>query len=464
MDPTIIPSDAFRRAVLRSEQTRILGLILVFAVTLAMVVARILSGPPEEFYLLLQCVALIVAASAYEGLMLALAQRAIRRGSDLPLWVWAVDATAGTLIPTTAILLLTESSVIGPYRALAAPASHTYYFFIILSTLRLRPAICLLIGLASALGFAALTAYTFLAYPAAAVPEGLVSPLQVYATYPLCLLIGGGIAAGVAAQVRRHVRAALREAETRHQIERIEDELELARSIQQGSLPKHPPRLAGFELAGWSLPAAQTGGDYYDWQVLPDGRVVFSLADVTGHGIGPALVTAACRAYARASLAAKEDLGTLLGRLDTLLAKDLPGDHFVTFVACLLDPATARVRFLSAGHGPQFLYRAAEDRVVELGAQGVPLSVAPDLPYGPPIEVGLAPGDLVVLVTDGFFEWADAAGDCFGIPRLREAIRAAHGLAPDQLIAHLYDRVVESCGGTKQVDDLTAVILKRTSA
>jgi serine phosphatase RsbU (regulator of sigma subunit) len=465
MAPTTIPSDDdFRQAVLRSEGVRTLGLLFVFGVLLAIVVARVLLGPREEYYLLPRFVALLVAASAYEGLMLALARRAIRRGSDLPRWLWALSAVVESLTPTAVILLLSESSLIWPYPALAVPAAHTYYLFIILSTLRLRPSFCLLTGLASALGFAALTAYTLLpSYPGGEVPDGRAYRLQVYVAYSLILVFAGAIAAGVAAQMRRHVLAALGEAETRYQLQRIEDDLRLARSIQQGLLPKHPPRLAGFDVAGWSRLADHTGGDYYDWQALPDGRVVLSLADVNGHGIGPALVAAACRAYARASLSAAGDLGVLLGRLDALLAADLPADRFVTFVACRLDPATARVQVLSAGHGPLFLYRAAEDRVVELGTHHPPLNLAPGLSFDPPDEVELAPGDLLVLVTDGFFEWPDAAGERFGIPLLREAIRSGHALSPDRLIAHLYDRVVEFSGGTRQEDDLTAVVLKRKS-
>src|SRR4051794_34598406 len=155
-------AEAFRMATLRSECTRILGLLLVLAAALAVVVTRaLLTGVPEQLALVPQIVALMLAAAAYEVLMLAHVRRALRRGDDLPSWAWALNIGVEALIPSAAILLLTRSAFIGPYRALAAPAAHSYYFFIILSAFRLRPVLCFLTGVASALGFVALTAYTF---------------------------------------------------------------------------------------------------------------------------------------------------------------------------------------------------------------------------------------------------------------------------------------------------------------
>jgi serine phosphatase RsbU (regulator of sigma subunit) len=184
----------------------------------------------------------------------------------------------------------------------------------------------------------------------------------------------------VAGQIRIHVSAALREAELQRALERMNHDLGIARSIQQGLLPRHPPDLAGFEIAGWNQPADQTGGDYFDWQALPDGRFAISLADVTGHGIGPALVMAACRAYARASFLAGGDPSTVLDRLNQLLAEDLPADRFVTFAVALLDPVESKLQLLSAGHGPILWYRPATGEIRNLDAQGIPLGLIPRLP------------------------------------------------------------------------------------
>jgi len=244
---------------------------------------------------------------------------------------------------------------------------------------------------------------------------------------------------------------------------RIERDLAIARDIQQSLLPNVVPTLPGFDLAAWSLPADETGGDYYDWQVLPNGNVAISLADVTGHGVGPALVTAVCRAYARASFPSETDIGVALDRINDLLVEDLSNGRFVTFVVALLEVASRRVQLLSAGHGPLFLYRAAERRVHEFNADQIPFGIAAQAGYGPASSFVLEPGDLLVLMTDGFFEWANAAGEMYGTERLAEQIRAASGQSSADLIQTLYRSVKEFAGGTKQQDDVTAVILKRNS-
>jgi serine phosphatase RsbU (regulator of sigma subunit) len=246
--------------------------------------------------------------------------------------------------------------------------------------------------------------------------------------------------------------------------EKFEHDLDIARSIQQGLLPSRSPEIEGFEIAGWSQPADQTGGDYYDWQALPDGKIVISLADVTGHGIGPALVTAVCRAYSRASFPSGHNLKTVMDRINKLLVEDLPADRFVTFVAGLLDAKTACMQLLSAGHGPIFVYRAECDRVEDYGAQGIPFGLEGSFEYDAPQEVEFAPGDMLILFTDGFFEWANPEGKLFGTETLKEIIRAASHLPPGEIISRMHSAVLEFAQGTPQQDDLTAVVVKRTRA
>jgi serine phosphatase RsbU (regulator of sigma subunit) len=122
----------------------------------------------------------------------------------------------------------------------------------------------------------------------------LLSPQRAVFGYAATLLIAGFVAGVVAGEFRKQVDAALREAELRRQVDSLEHDLGVARSIQQSLLPGTMPLIKGFEIAGWNQPADQTGGDYYDWQLLPDGKVVVALADVTGHGIGPALLASVC--------------------------------------------------------------------------------------------------------------------------------------------------------------------------
>ena len=205
----------------------------------------------------------------------------------------------------------------------------------------------------------------------------------------------------MAGEIRKHVVASLQEAETHRQMERIQQDLDMARTIQQDLLPKQPLATPRFDIAGWNQPADATGGDYFDWQELPDGRIAVSLADVSGHGIGPALVMAVCRAYARASFPAARDLPEVMTRLNELLVKDLPSERYVTFVVAWLDPANSKVELLSAGHGPLLLYNVASDKFQSIEPQGIPFGLFPGFPYGSPHCFEMAPGDLLVLTTMG---------------------------------------------------------------
>jgi serine phosphatase RsbU (regulator of sigma subunit) len=458
-----IQSEAFKQAALRSERIRIIGLLGGAVAMLTVAALRaLLFGSSEEIRSLPGIIVLLVSLMAYESLVLVLVNRLVQSGRDLPSWASLLNLFIETLFPTIALLLLTQSAFWGPYRALVAPAVPVYFYLIILSTLRLNPSLSWLTGLFSAAGYLAATGYTYWKYPDPA-PGLSLFPVEIYLTYAAAILIGGVIAAAVAGQIRNHVRAALREAETRREVERLEHDLGIARSIQQGLLPRNPPQLDGFEIAGWNQPADQTGGDYFDWQELPDGRVAISLADVTGHGIGPALVTAVCRAYARASFPSDSELESVMKHLNDLLFEDLPPERFVTFVGALLDPTISEIQLLSAGHAPLLLYTAADDRVHDFDAHGVPFGLFSGSAYGSPQQIKLAPGDMLILITDGFLEWMNSEDEEFGLSRAQEVLRTTKDLPADEIISKLYSAVITFSGGTEQQDDLTAVILKRNT-
>jgi serine phosphatase RsbU (regulator of sigma subunit) len=245
--------------------------------------------------------------------------------------------------------------------------------------------------------------------------------------------------------------------------QRMERDLDIARQIQRGLLPSSKPDVPGYDIAGWSRAADKTGGDYFDWQVLPDGRVLISLADVSGHGIGPALMAAVCRAYARATIH-EEDLGRYMDRLNQLLIDDMPEGRFVTFVGVLVDPKSHQVQMISAGHGPLFRCVHANGELIETGADGVPLGLVPQNEYGSATKFSLDPGDSVLLITDGLFEWPNATGESYGLKRLRNAIRASPSVTTDEMIQRLYDQSQEFAGKVAQEDDVTIVVIRRLSA
>jgi sigma-B regulation protein RsbU (phosphoserine phosphatase) len=260
-------------------------------------------------------------------------------------------------------------------------------------------------------------------------------------------------------QLDEHVDALARESAAREQ---AEGQLRIASEVQKGLLPRERLDVEGYDIAGWNQPADETGGDYFDWQALHDGQWAISIADVTGHGIGPALVTAFCRAYSRATLRTRADLREVLEEVNNLIYPDLGPGKFVTFAAALLKPASSRVSLLSAGHGPSLLYRAGTGEVEFFIADGVPLGIMEDAEYGPSHELEMAPGDTLLLLTDGFFEWRNATGEQFGTQRLAEELSHCAAQTTEEIVKSIYENVLAFAGGTAQEDDLTIVVIKRT--
>ena len=243
--------------------------------------------------------------------------------------------------------------------------------------------------------------------------------------------------------------------------DRLARDIEIAREIQIGLLPTAIPDIAGYQIAGWSRAAVETGGDYFDWLQLGDGRLVISIADATGHGIGPALLVTACRAYFRAATRTNEAIEQAVARVNDLMADDLTEGRFITVAACTLDPRTHALHLYSAGHGPILFYHADSAEVEVMHADQLPLGVARPMVVGVAREFKCRPGDLVVLTTDGFFEWFNSDGQQYGTARLGRFLAAQHELEPAALIKALHEDVLAFSGGTEQADDLTAVVIKR---
>ena len=455
MDSDRIQSKAFQQAALSSEELRIKGLLVVLGVLFVYGLVRTLGIGSVRLFV--ANILLVLLAIGYEVFMLRYLKKAQTEGREVPSWVWIGNVLIETQIPTLALVVLIRNQVMPPYQVLVAPAILTYFLFIILSTLRLNPMLSVLSGIMSGLGYLAVAGYTMLTFHS----EAAAFPFVVYFGYAGLIALSGFVAAFVAGQIRRHVAAALREAQLQRELERVNHDLDSARTIQQGLFPKKLPDLGEFDLAGWNQPADETGGDYFDWQELPDGRVAISLADATGHGIAPALVSTSCRAYARASLLGANGHDGVLDRLNGLLAEDLPSNRFLTFAVIFLDPSNSNVQILSAGHGPILWYKRASDSIESLDAQGIPLGMIPGIEYGAATDGVLAPGDILALATDGFFEWEDPSGEQFGIPRMEAVVKENRDASAEEIITKLRSAVEEFCQGTKQMDDLTAVVLRR---
>ena len=454
-----IDSEAFQRALMESEKLRLRGLLAILGGALALTAVRVaFSGDPAERHAAILSATIFVAAAAFEAVSLFTVNRRLAMGSPQVPMTMTIGPLVEMLVPTLSLLAIAQAPGAGPARALTGPVVVVYYLLITLSILRLSPALSLATGVVAAAGYGTVyrlgVAQAFTAGPNAAMATG------VFTAQVVLLAIAGLIAAAVAARVRSHVAAALREEAARREVERYQSELGLARHIQQGLLPSGPPAIAGFEVAGWNRPADETGGDYFDYVPIPGGRWVVVVADATGHGIAPALIMSACRAYLRASLAAVS-LNEALTATSAQLLEDLPRGKFVTLAAVRCSPGSGELEILSAGHGPMLVYRASENAVSELKPHGIPLGMLPGYPFAKSEMIELAAGDMLVLLTDGFWEWEGADGEQFGEERLKAALVAAAGHPAADVISLLTAAVESFARGAHQGDDLTAVVLRK---
>ena len=260
--------------------------------------------------------------------------------------------------------------------------------------------------------------------------------------------------AGVALQRARLIGHYLRKQE-------MERAMRIAERIQRGLLPKGPPQIPGFEVAGFSQPADETGGDTYDFMPLGGGSWMFVVADATGHGIGPALVIAETRAMLRAICLQGADATAVLETANNLLCQDLDDGRFVTCFLGVLNPAAAELRYASAGHGPMLFYHRAEDRFEIVAAGALPLGVLPDTPGPATVTHALVPGDFVVIVTDGFLEATNRKEEEFGVERALDLLRIGRDTPPEVMIEMLYAAVCDFAAGRSQADDLTAIVIRR---
>lgn len=242
---------------------------------------------------------------------------------------------------------------------------------------------------------------------------------------------------------------------------RLEHDLNVARDIQRRLLPKENPRLDGFDITGWNQPADQTGGDCYDFRQLDNGRLSFMIADAMGHGIGPALIVAQCRAILRAVTDSEDELGTIATRVNNLLCEDLAAGRFVTICFGVLDAPAARIDYLSAGQGPVLVFREATGTAEAFMPSSMPMGVMPDMLMDLADPIRLAPGDIFLLLTDGFLEWQRPDGQQYGRDRLVEVLRRHRSQPTAQLIQTIYQDVLRFSGSTPQADDLTAIAIKR---
>jgi phosphoserine phosphatase len=243
--------------------------------------------------------------------------------------------------------------------------------------------------------------------------------------------------------------------------EALRQELELARTVQMSSLPRGLPDVPGYAMHATFRPASITGGDTYDLAWLGDGALLVVLGDASGHGIGPALSVTQMHAMLRMALRMGADLATAFAQVNDQLAETLPDSRFVTAFVGLLDVSTHALQYANGGQSPILHYHAADDRFSRLKPTSFPMGAMPLPGPKPPACAVLAPGDLLILSSDGIYEQEDAQGRPFGVERV-EALVRRHASGPVAGLAAALLAAFDAFHGPRpQDDDVTLVLLQR---
>jgi serine phosphatase RsbU (regulator of sigma subunit) len=243
--------------------------------------------------------------------------------------------------------------------------------------------------------------------------------------------------------------------------QRIEKNLELAQAIQDGLMPPVPKDVPGLEIHGWFRPAEQTSGDFYDFVKTADGRLAVVIGDVSGHGIGPALITAAAQGGLRSYLRVLPDPAAALSMHNQDLSERIDDGMFLTLLLLVFgDDGSMQV--LNAGHHPALLVRRGE--VLSTQGHGAALGMLPDVPNEVTQTFALEPGDLLLAFTDGLIEAQDQADRTllYGEERVRELLveHAARGSSAEEVARSLAESALAFAGG-KHADDITLVVVRK---
>lgn len=239
-----------------------------------------------------------------------------------------------------------------------------------------------------------------------------------------------------------------------------QEQFRVAREIQQHLFPARSPEIPGFEIAGASFSAEATGGDYFDYLQMLEGRLGLVVGDVTGHGIGPALLMAEAHAYLRLLVHNRSDLGQIFGLANRTLVEDVGGERFITMLLACLDPARRSLTFLNAGHPSGYLLDAEGKVKVELKPTAMALGIHPDAPYQTGPEILLAAGDTLLLVTDGLEEALGPGDKFFGSEGVLDFVRAHLSLPAESMVRELHETARRFAQDSAQMDDVTIIVAK----
>jgi sigma-B regulation protein RsbU (phosphoserine phosphatase) len=245
--------------------------------------------------------------------------------------------------------------------------------------------------------------------------------------------------------------------------ERMRRSLDLAMEVQQNLLPKAPPQAAGLEIAGTSIYCEETGGDYFDY--LPDSEAeegVFRVVvgDVSDHGVPSAMLMTSVRALLRQRAARRGSLAEIVVDVNRQLARDVEDTgRFATLFLAEIDRSRRGIRWVNAGHDPALLYDPRADAFLEMGRTGLPVGIHAESDYQEHHRE-IAPGQIIVIGTDGIWEAHNGRAEMFGKQRFFEILRRSAGAAPQEIQARVIRAVESFCDPVPAGDDITLVVIK----
>jgi phosphoserine phosphatase len=268
----------------------------------------------------------------------------------------------------------------------------------------------------------------------------------------------------VAAALAAQCAVALQRVQMTEQLlmkERIDRELAVAREIQTECLPREMPTVKGYDVAGLSTPAEETGGDTFDLIPVEGGNLTVLLGDATGHGVGPALSVTQVRSMLRIAVRLGAELDASFVQINDQLCEDLADNRFVTAFLGLLEPESNRIVYHAPGQGPLMHFHSARDEFEWRGSTALPMGMMEVLALKEPESFELAPGDIVGVITDGVFEYENTSEEQYGEERVAEYIRANQKRPMAEVAQGLLEDVREFGTSVPQADDITIVLVRR---
>lgn len=244
------------------------------------------------------------------------------------------------------------------------------------------------------------------------------------------------------------------------ELQENKEQFRVAREIQQHLFPKNAPNSPGLDIAGHTFPADATGGDYFDFVPMLQNCMGILVGDVTGHGVGPALLMAETRAYLRILARHNSDAGIILTDANQVLAEDVGSERFVTLFLARLNAKQRSVAYVNAGHIPGYIFGASGEVLTTLKRTGIPLGLREDTVYHESAEIQLAPGQMLLMLTDGFEEAEGEDGEMFGVHRVLDVLKRHRNAPATEIVQALYREVREFTADSPQLDDLTAIVVK----